>query len=64
MLAPIMITMFLVQLFDNGFVIRFVATPFFIAAGLVAGLYVLDRERLRDVGWSRISSYHASVVST
>jgi O-antigen ligase len=64
MVAPIIITMFVVQLFDNGFAIRFVATPFFIAAGLVAGLYILDRERSRDAGWSRISSYHASVAST
>jgi O-antigen ligase len=46
-IVPIIITMFLVQLFDNGFAIRFVGTPFFVAAGVIAGVYALDRDRSR-----------------
>jgi O-antigen ligase len=53
MLAPIIIVMFVVQMFDNGFAIRFVATPFFIAAGLVTGLYAIERDR-RPVGQGRL----------
>jgi O-antigen ligase len=37
-LVPVMIVMFVVQIFDNGFAIRFVAERFFMAAGLVFGL--------------------------
>jgi O-antigen ligase len=50
-LVPVIIVMFLVQLFDNGFAIRFVAIRFFIAAGLVYGLQYLERqgERLNGV---------------
>jgi O-antigen ligase len=64
-IVPIIITMFLVQLFDNGFAIRFVATPFFVAAGVIAGVYALERDRIRvESGRLRISRYHASVWST
>jgi O-antigen ligase len=38
-LAPIFIIMFLLQLFANGFSVRFVAERFFIAAGLMHGMY-------------------------
>lgn len=44
-LLPVIITMFTVQLFDNGFAIRAVATRFFIAAGLVFGVSYLQRDR-------------------
>lgn len=58
-IVPIIITMFMVQLFDNGFAIKSVSTPFFVAAGIVVGLYALERDsRLR------ISRYHVSVSST
>jgi O-antigen ligase len=40
-LVPVIVVMFLVQLFDNGFAIRFVAERFFIAAGLVFGMQYL-----------------------
>ena len=43
-LVPVIVVMFFVQLFDNGFAIRFVAGRFFIAAGLVCGLYLRHRE--------------------
>ncbi len=43
LLVPVIVTMLFVQLFDNGFAIRFVAERFFIAAGLVFGLYYLVR---------------------
>jgi O-antigen ligase len=46
-LVPVMIVMFFVQLFDNGFAIRFVAERFFIVAGLIFGL-----SHLRSVGRS------------
>lgn len=46
-IVPIVISMFMVQLFDNGFAIRFVATPFFVAAGVITGLYALERDRIR-----------------
>lgn len=54
-IVPIIITMFMVQLFDNGFAIKFVATPFFVAAGLVAGVYALERDRPRVSERLRIS---------
>jgi O-antigen ligase len=44
MLFPIIIVMFFVQLFDNGFAIVAVATRFFIAAGIVFGLHAATRE--------------------
>ena len=44
-LIPIIMVMFIVQLFDNGFAIQAVATRFFIAAGLVFGMYHIVRER-------------------
>jgi O-antigen ligase len=40
-LIPVFIVMLLVQMFDNGFAIRFVAEKFFIAAGLVFGMFYL-----------------------
>jgi len=47
-IVPIIVTMFMVQLFDNGFAIKFVGTPFFVAAGVIVGLYALERDsRLR-----------------
>jgi O-antigen ligase len=54
-IVPIIITMFMVQLFDNGFAIKFVATPFFVAAGLVVGVYALERDRPWVSGRPRIS---------
>jgi O-antigen ligase len=44
LLLPIIIVMFFVQLFDNGFAIVAVATRFFIAAGIVFGLQYATRE--------------------
>jgi O-antigen ligase len=43
-LVPVLIVMFMVQMFDNGFAIDFVADRFFAAAGLVFGLYYSARE--------------------
>jgi hypothetical protein len=39
--------MLMVQMFDNGFAIGFVAIRFFAAAGLVFGLYYSTRENAR-----------------
>ena len=44
LLLPIIIVMFFVQMFDNGFAIVAVATRFFIAAGIVFGLLYATRE--------------------
>jgi hypothetical protein len=52
LLAPIIIVMFLVQLFDNGFAIRFVAERFFTAAGLVFGLAYARRRQFGGSGGS------------
>ena len=53
-LAPVIIVTFLVQLFDNGFALRFVAERFFISAGLVFGLqYLQESEHPDDFGWAR-----------
>jgi O-antigen ligase len=49
-LIPIIVVMLLVQLFDNGFAIRFVAERFFIAAGLVFGMWFTERMRQRSMG--------------
>jgi O-antigen ligase len=46
-LVPVLIVMFVVQMFDNGFAISFVADKFFAAAGLVFGLYYSTRESAR-----------------
>jgi O-antigen ligase len=43
-LVPVLIVMLVVQMFDNGFAIGFVADKFFVAAGLVCGLYYSTRE--------------------
>jgi O-antigen ligase len=43
-LVPVLIVMLMVQMFDNGFAIDFVAYRFFAAAGLVFGLHYLTRE--------------------
>ena len=62
-LVPVIIVMFFVQLFDNGFAIRFVAERFFIAAGLVFGLqYLRQSERLgrRRLKISRYQSRYRS----
>lgn len=45
-LVPVIIVMFVVQLFDNGFAIQFVAEKFFLAAGLIFGLHYAVRQRL------------------
>ena len=50
LLVPIVIVMFLVQMFDNGFAIRFVAVRFFIAAGLIFGVTYLRRSERFNVG--------------
>jgi hypothetical protein len=53
LLLPIIIVMFFVQLFDNGFAIVAVATRFFIAAGIVFGLQYATREsELAEIGAS------------
>ena len=52
-LVPVTVVMFLVQLFDNGFAIRFVAERFFIVAGLVFGLASLQQDDRWDVADSR-----------
>ncbi len=51
-LIPVIIVMFVVQLFDNGFAIGFVADRFFISAGFIFGLHYLvgQSERLDVVG--------------
>jgi O-antigen ligase len=57
LLVPIILVMFLIQLFANALSIRFVAEKFFIAAGLIFGLHVVARERppsLRGHGTSPI----------
>jgi hypothetical protein len=46
-LVPVLIVMLMVQMFDNGFAIGFVAFRFFAAAGLVFGLYHSAREDAR-----------------
>jgi O-antigen ligase len=43
-LVPVLIVMLMVQMFDNGFAIPFVADKFFAAAGLVFGLHYSTRE--------------------
>jgi O-antigen ligase len=43
-LVPVAIVMFLVQVFDNGLSIRFIAERFFIAAGILFGLHYLDHQ--------------------
>jgi O-antigen ligase len=48
-LMPIIVVMFIVQLFDNGFAIRFVAERFFIAAGLVFGIHFAERAARRSI---------------
>ncbi len=52
-LVPVIVVMFLVQLFDNGFAIRFVAERFFIAAGLVFGQHYLQRREHLETAGSR-----------
>ena len=52
-LVPVIIVMFFVQLFDNGFAIRFVAERFFITAGLVFGLQCLRQSERSNVVGSR-----------
>ena len=52
-LVPVIIVMFFVQLFDNGFALRFVAERFFIVAGLVFGLQYLRQSERSDVVGSR-----------
>jgi O-antigen ligase len=47
---PIIVVMFFVQLFDNGFAIRFVAERFFIAAGLVFGMQFVELLIERSIG--------------
>jgi len=47
-LIPVVIVMFVVQVFDNGFAIRFVADKFFAAAGLIFGLHYAVRESERS----------------
>jgi O-antigen ligase len=46
-LVPVLIVMLVVQMFDNGFAIAFVADKFFAAAGLVCGLYYSTRDGAR-----------------
>jgi O-antigen ligase len=46
-LVPVLIVMLVVQMFDNGFAIDFVAYRFFAAAGLVFGLHYSTREGAR-----------------
>jgi O-antigen ligase len=48
LLVPVIAMMLLVQLFDNGFAIRFVAERFFVAAGLVFGLRAASRHPRAD----------------
>ena len=52
-LVPVIIVMFLVQSFDNGFAIRFVAERFFIAAGLVFGMHYLRQSEPSDLAATR-----------
>lgn len=49
LLIPVLVVMLIVQLFDNGFAIRFVAERFFIAAGLVFGTYYAEQTRQRSM---------------
>lgn len=46
-LVPVIIVMFITQLFANGLSMRLVANRFFIAAGLIFGLHYLERQRER-----------------
>jgi hypothetical protein len=43
-LVPVIVVMFVLHLFANGLSIPFVATRFFIAAGLIFGLHHLERQ--------------------
>jgi O-antigen ligase len=52
-LVPVIIVMFVLQLFANGMSIPPVATRFFIAAGLIFGLHYLDRRS--EEHWERAS---------
>jgi O-antigen ligase len=60
-LVPIVIVMFVVQLFDNGFAIRFVAERFFIAAGLLYGLHYRQAWARSDLGSPVASAATTSV---
>ena len=43
-LAPILVLMFLIQVFANGLSVRFVAERFFIAAGLICGMHYVMQQ--------------------
>jgi hypothetical protein len=47
-LVPVLIVMFVVQLFDNGFAIWFVAERFFLAAGIVTAQHYVIAARKRQ----------------
>jgi O-Antigen ligase len=62
-LVPVIIVMFVVQLFDNGFAIRFVAERFFMAAGLVFGLaYTVRLSGTSAIAGSRYASPGTSQI--
>jgi hypothetical protein len=52
-LLPVLVVGFLVQLFDNGFVIRPVAERVFLVAGLVLGLAFVAKRTGRDESAAR-----------
>jgi len=53
-LAPILVLMFLVQVFANGLSVRFVAERFFIAAGLICGMhYVMHQAQFSGDAFRR-----------
>jgi O-antigen ligase len=59
-LAPILVLMFLLQVFANGLSIRFVAERSFIAAGLICGMhYVMQRAQFSGDAFRRsVQSSH------
>ena len=63
-LLPVLVVMLIVQLFDNGFAIRFVAERFFIAAGLVFGMHSAEQAKRRSVdGRSRFPDTNQDIAA-
>jgi O-antigen ligase len=62
-LVPIIVVMLIVQLFDNGFAIRFIAERFFVAAGLVFGMHYAEQARRSiDTGSRSLDTTQGSAV--
>jgi hypothetical protein len=65
LLVPLVVVMFFVELFDNGFAVEAIAARFYIAAGLIFGLHYLVREGQRsDVVGSAVVEVGRAAFST